>query len=146
MNPTLRQFRATVAVVLALEAVLFVCGFYNLFPRPSGSSDAFAWDMYGSVLRHRYIEGSDWLWYFLHIASVVGLFLLWRPARYFATVALCYGVLAIAWSGVRVSAPFDSFIQQVAFVLYLFALYMAYFSSAVSSFFGPVTSNAEHGT
>src|SRR5690348_9043430 len=147
MDPTLRQFRVTVAVVLAFEAVLFVCGYYNLFPRPSGSLGAFAWDMYGSILKRRYIEGSDWLWYFLHIGSLVGLLLLSRPARYFATVALLHGVLSISWSGVRVSAPLDSFIQQVAFVLYLFALYMAYFGKAISGFFGPVASNsAAHGT
>jgi len=136
-----------VTVILALEAVLFVCGFYNLFPRPSGSLDAFAWDMYGSILKRRYLEASDWLWYFLHIASLVGLLLLWRPARYFATVALIYGVLSIGWSGIRISAPLDSFIQQVAFVMYLFALCMTYFCNTVSGHFGPVPStSAAHGT
>ena len=139
MDPTLRQFRSTVAFVLGLEAILFVCGFYGLFPRPPGSADAFTWDMYGSVLKPRYVEASDWLWYIVYIISLIGLFFLWRPARYIASVALIYGVLTTGWSGVRVSAPIDGFIQQVSFVLYLLILGMAHFGRTVSIHFGTVS-------
>ena len=125
--------------MLAVEAVLFVCGFFDLFPKPPGSANAFNWDMYGSILKSRYVSAGDWLWYSIHILSLLGLFLLWRPARHIATVALIYSVLSIGWSGIRVSAPAESVVQQISFVLYLFALAMSYLCGAVRVYFGPVS-------
>ena len=137
MDPTLRQFRFVVAFALALQLILFLGDYFDAFPIPLNSRDAFAWKLFGSLLKEQYVFAVWWVWFALHLGSLVGLLLLLRPARYFASLALGLGVLLPCWMGIQVASPTEGFVSQAYYVFYLLSIGMAFFGHTVSSRFGP---------
>jgi hypothetical protein len=137
MDPTLRQFRFVVAIALALQLVLFLGNYLDAFPIPSNSMDAFAWNLFGSLLKEQYVFAVWWVWFALHLGSLAGLLLLLRPARYLASLALGSSVLLPCWMGIQVSSPTEGFVSQAYNVFYLLSIGMAFFGRTVSSRFGP---------
>ena len=143
MNPTLRQFRFTVASSLGIQVALFFNSKYGFLPVPDGSTDAFTWNYYGSAFTPELMRSGFWLWLIFNFGSLVGLLFLWRPARYFASLSVLIGILQVGWAGISVSAPIEGLFYQLASVLFLLALGMAYFGATVSAcFFWPAQPGA----